>query len=74
MLHFYLCTETDELSHCRTHMETFRRDSNMERMTDDQLETQHSQRFCAWYRDYVRHMSNKKIEKCSNYLFVIPIP
>ena len=46
----------------------------MEGMTDAQLDTQHSQQFCTWYRDYVRHMSNKKFEKCSNYLFVIPTP
>jgi hypothetical protein len=46
----------------------------MERMTDAQLEIQHSQRFCAWYRDYIRHMSNKKFGKCLNYLFVIPTP
>jgi hypothetical protein len=72
MLRSYLYIETDELSNCRAHMETLRRDSNLEGMTDAQLETQHSQQFCDWYRDYVRHMSNKKNEKCSNYLFVIP--
>ena len=71
MLQSYLYTETDELSNCRVHMEMLRRDSNMEGMTDAQLETQHSQRFCAWYRDYVRHISNKKNKKCSNNLFVI---
>ena len=74
MLHSYLYTKTNELSNCRAHMETLRQDSNMEGMTDAQLETQHPQWFCAWYCDYVRHMSNKKIGKCSNYLFVIPTP
>ena len=74
MLYFSSYTETDELSNCRAHMETLRRDSNMEEMMDALLDTQHSQQFCAWYRDYVRHMSNKKFEKCSNYLFVIPTP
>jgi hypothetical protein len=29
MLQFYLCTKMDELSHCRAHMETLRRDLNM---------------------------------------------
>jgi hypothetical protein len=74
MLYFYLYTETDKLSNGRAHMEMVRRDSNMEGMMDAQLKAQHSQRFCAWYRDYIRHMSNKKYEKCSNYLFVIPTP
>jgi hypothetical protein len=77
MLHSYLYTETDELLNCRAHMETLRRDSNTEGMTDAQLESQHSQLFCAWYRDYVRHMSNKKKKEnaqiiCLSFLLIKP--
>jgi hypothetical protein len=34
MLHSYLYTETNELLNHRAHMETLRRDSNTEGMTD----------------------------------------
>jgi hypothetical protein len=53
------CTATSALKrmnllNCRAHMETIRRDSSMGQLTDTQLETQHYQQFCNWYRDYVR--------------------
>jgi hypothetical protein len=42
---FYLleCTKTDILSNYRTHIDILRQASSRGQMTDDQLETQHSQ-------------------------------
>jgi hypothetical protein len=74
------CTATSalkrmDLLNCRAHMETIRRGSNMGQMTDTQLETQHYQQFCNWYRDYVRKtivliIISLYLEICFSLIFV----
>jgi hypothetical protein len=38
----------------RRHLDTLRQGSNRRQMIAMELDTQHKEQFCDWYRDYVR--------------------